>query len=160
MSYGTQMKSLAAYNRWADDKIVAIVKDLSEAELAMPADSDRSLGRTLVHSVGTQLFWLNNWTGVKSQYDHEHGGMVDAFTDAHDRLDALIAATDESRWAGVIEFSFTGTPTLRLPMWQTFAQVMLHGMQHRAQVAEGLTRLGKSPGDMDYIIWLLRHGGS
>jgi uncharacterized damage-inducible protein DinB len=160
MSYATQMKSLAAYNRWANDKIVAIADPLTDDALASDAADGRSIIDTLAHAVGTQLFWLNNWTGVKSKYDHARAGLVEAFADSHERIDALVAATDEAAWARVIEFSFPGTPTLRLPMWQTFGQVMYHGMQHRAQVAEGLTRLGHSPGDLDYIIWLLRHGGA
>jgi uncharacterized damage-inducible protein DinB len=160
MSYGTQMKSLAAYNRWANDKIVAIADPLSDDALAANAADGRSIIDTLAHMVGTQLFWLNNWTGVKSAWDYKRAGLAGALTDSHDRMDALVAATDEAGWARVIEFSFPGTPALRLPMWQTFGQVMFHGMQHRAQVAEGLTSLGHSPGDLDYIIWLLRHGGS
>ena len=160
MSYATQMKSLAAYNRWANDKIVAIADSLADDSLAAEAAHGSSILDTLAHTVGTQLFWLNNWTGLKSQYDFARAGLVEAFADSHERMDALVAATDEAGWARVIEFSFPGTPTLRLPMWQTFGQVMYHGMQHRAQVAEGLTRLGHSPGDLDYIIWLLRHGGA
>jgi uncharacterized damage-inducible protein DinB len=154
------MKSLAAYNRWANDKIVAIADSLADDSLTAEAAHGSSILDTLAHTVGTQLFWLNNWTGLKSQYDFARAGLVEAFANSHERMDALVAATDEAGWTRVIEFSFPGTPTLRLPRWQTFGQVMYHGMQHRAQVAEGLTRLGHSPGDLNYIIWLLVHGGA
>jgi uncharacterized damage-inducible protein DinB len=55
----------------------------------------------------------------------------------------------------VIEFAFQAGAPLRLPMWQTLTQVMLHGVQHRTEAAMLLTRAGCSPGNMDYILWLL-----
>ncbi|HYM14210.1 MAG TPA: DinB family protein [Dehalococcoidia bacterium] len=161
MSYAAQARSLAAYNRWADERIVAASAALSDDALAGPCADGRSLRDTLRHALGTQLWWLGNWTGEPvAQPPHATADLSAAFARAHDRIDALVAVMDGARWAGIIEFAFPGAPALKLPMWQTFAQVMLHGVQHRTQAAEALTGLGHSPGDMDYILWLLRHGGA
>jgi uncharacterized damage-inducible protein DinB len=160
MSYVTQMQSLAAYNRWADDKILATADPLPDDALATAAADGRSIRATLEHAVGTQLWWLGNWTGVRPpQYDQGRAWLQQAFADSHTRIDAFVAATDNAGWERVIEFSFPGAPALNLPTWQTFAQVMYHGIQHRAQIAEALTLLGHSPGDMDYILWLLNRTG-
>jgi uncharacterized damage-inducible protein DinB len=154
------MQSLALYNRWANDRILTIADALTDEALGADCADGRSIQGALLHALGTQLFWLGNWTGVQPpQYERTRAGLRQAYADAHDRIDALVTATDNERWTAVVEFSFPGAPALKLPMWQTFAQVMLHGVQHRAQVAEALTRLDHSPGDMDYILWLLRHDG-
>jgi uncharacterized damage-inducible protein DinB len=161
MGYATQMQSLATYNRWANDRILTTADALTDGELRADCADGRSIQGCLRHALGTQLWWLGNWTGVQPPaYEQGRAGLHQAYADAHDRIDSLVAATDDARWAGVIEFSFPGAPALQLPMWQTFAQVMLHGVQHRAQLAEALTTHGQSPGDMDDILWLLRHGGA
>jgi uncharacterized damage-inducible protein DinB len=158
MSYVTQFQSLAAYNRWANGKIIATAEPLADDALGTEAADGRSILDTLTHTVGTQLWWLGNWTGVQPpHYEPTRTGLGQAFADSHARMDELLAATDDDGWLSLIEFSFPGAPQLHLPRWQTFAQVMNHGVQHRAQLAEALTRLGHSPGDMDYILWLLRH---
>jgi uncharacterized damage-inducible protein DinB len=157
MSYVTQLRSLAAYNRWANDKIMVTADSLSEDDLAADAADGRSIIDTLAHIVGTQLWWLGNWTGVKAaRHEQTRVGLKRAFGDSHTRIDLFVVATDAAGWEQVIEFAFPGAPPFHLPKWQTFGQVMYHGIQHRAQVAEALTRLGYSPGDMDYILWLLR----
>lgn len=166
MSYAAQAKSLAAYNRWANERILGTTEALSGEGSASDCADGRSIEDTLAHAVGTHSWWLNNWTGTEQPSFEEartrlrETGLRQAFSDTHDRIAALLDATDDERWATMIAFTFPGASVLKLPMWQTFAQVMLHGVQHRAQVAEALTRLGHSPGDLDYILWLLRHGGA
>lgn len=161
MSYTTQLQSLAAYNRWANDKLIATADALPDDALGTEAADGRSIRDTLAHAVGTQLWWLGNWTGLQPpKYEQTRTGLKQAFADSHARIDALVIATDDADWERVVDFSFPGAPQLHLPKWQTFAQVMYHGIQHRAQLAEALTRLGNSPGDMDYILWLLRHNGA
>jgi uncharacterized damage-inducible protein DinB len=157
MSYVAQMKSLSAYNRWADDKIVTAAETLSLDALQTEAADGRSIVETLAHSVRTQLWWLSTWSAVPSQlYEHRTGaGLQQAFEEAHSRIERFATKTEDLEWERVVEFSFPGASALRLPAWQTFLQVMYHSFQHRAQVAEALTRLGHSPGDMDYILWLL-----
>jgi uncharacterized damage-inducible protein DinB len=155
VSHSVQMQSLAAYNRWADDRILTTADPLSDDALNADCADGRPILGALLHALGTQLWWLGNWTGIQPPvYEQTRAGLRQAYTDAHDRIDTLVAATDGARWAAALEFSFPGAPVIKLPMWQTFAQVMLHGVQHRSQLAEALTRLGHSPGDMEYIIWL------
>ena len=158
MSYVAQMRSLSAYNRWADERIVTATETLSLDALQTEAADGRSIVETLAHSVRAQLWWLSIWTGVPSPlYKHEsRAGLQHAFADAHSRIETFATKTDDLEWERLVEFSFPGASALRLPAWQTFLQVMYHSIQHRAQVAEALTRLDHSPGDMDYILWLLR----
>ncbi len=156
MSYATYLQSLVAYNRWADERIVAAADAVPDEEFARKGDDGLSIDGVLRHAVRTQIWWLGNWTGVQPpQFERSRDGRRRAYTDAHDRLDALVASTDDAAWERMVEFEFQPGSPLHLPMWQTVAQVMLHGIQHRAEAAVLLTRAGHSPGNMDYILWLL-----
>jgi uncharacterized damage-inducible protein DinB len=52
-------------------------------------------------------------------------------------------------------FSFT-TPwgkEYNIPLWQLLQHLILHGMQHAAEIAHLLTLKGQSPGDIDLILY-------
>ena len=40
-----------------------------------------------------------------------------------------------------------------VPRWRILHHVVLHGMQHHAELALLLTQKGKSPGDIDFIFY-------
>ncbi len=156
MSHAAQLRSLVAYNRWANERILAASDALAGEEFERKGDDGLSIEGVLGHAVRTQIWWLGNWTGAAVlDFERTRDGLRRAYVDTHDRLDALVASTDESGWERTVEFEFQPGSPLKLPMWQTFTQVMMHGIQHRAEAAALLTRAGRSPGNMDYILWLL-----
>jgi uncharacterized damage-inducible protein DinB len=42
-----------------------------------------------------------------------------------------------------------------LPLWQLMAHIANHGTQHRSEAAEMLTQMGRSPGDLDLMQYLM-----
>ena len=42
------------------------------------------------------------------------------------------------------------------PLWQVLLHLANHGTQHRSEVAAELTRAGRSPGNLDYIVYIRR----
>jgi len=156
MSYAAQLRSLVDYNRWANERILAAADGVSDEEFARKGEDGLSIENALRHAARTQIWWLGNWTGADAvDVERSREGLRHAYADAQDRLEALVASTDDAGWERMVEFSFQPGSPLRLPLWQTVTQVMLHCIQHRAEAAVLLTRAGRSPGNLDYIIWLL-----
>jgi uncharacterized damage-inducible protein DinB len=44
--------------------------------------------------------------------------------------------------------------TVSIPRWHMLQQVILHGQQHHAELAQMLTVRGQSPGDLDFIAFV------
>ncbi|MEI7768645.1 MAG: DinB family protein [Chloroflexales bacterium] len=62
-------------------------------------------------------------------------------------LDGL---SDEEIAATALLTRANGQPS-PLPRWRVLHQVLLHGMQHHAELAQLLTAQGQSPGNIDFI---------
>jgi uncharacterized damage-inducible protein DinB len=44
--------------------------------------------------------------------------------------------------------------TVLFTPWHALAQLCMHSLQHRSEIAIALTRLGLNPGDMDFIFFV------
>ena len=64
-------------------------------------------------------------------------------------LDRLTAAEIEAPMEVVMR---DGPHTI--PRWHMLQQVILHGMQHQAELAQALTLRGQSPGDLDFLLFV------
>lgn len=69
---------------------------------------------------------------------------------SHAALDAFIDGLGADGAERIVELEPRGLRRTRWPLWMLMAHVALHSTQHRAEAALELTRLGSSPGDLDY----------
>ncbi|MHB8683467.1 MAG: hypothetical protein ACYC9X_03960, partial [Dehalococcoidia bacterium] len=66
MQLADQMRSLVAYDAWANAKVLAAAGALPAAERAREVVPGlASIDGTLAHALGTQVFWLACWTGTR-----------------------------------------------------------------------------------------------
>ena len=65
----------------------------------------------------------------------------------------LARLTDDALAAPLAYTTTRGTP-MQDTLWQVLVHVLNHGTQHRAEVAVALTAFGRSPGDVDLIVYL------
>jgi uncharacterized damage-inducible protein DinB len=47
----------------------------------------------------------------------------------------------------------SGGRTMRVAHWRVLQHLVLHGMQHHAELAQLLTAVDRSPGDLDFIFF-------
>ncbi len=156
---------LLDYNTWANERILAAAEGVSEAEYEaeVPGLSHGSIRATLVHQLGAEIIWRRRCVEGVSPTTLLTAAEVPTFAALRQRWaaeDATLRAglarlTDEALAAPLAYRTTRGTP-MEDTLWQVLAHVVNHGTQHRAEVAVALTAFGRSPGDVDLIVYLRR----
>jgi uncharacterized damage-inducible protein DinB len=147
-------RSIVAYTRWADDRIL-------DAASRLAPDDFAPLAPQLAHMTGTIRWWHARWTG--GQFEEPR---VESFEDArsvltaaHDAFEAFAATLDDPGWNHAARWWKDFGYDMAAPAGEMLAQVVLHGVQHRSEIAAALTALGQSPGNLDYLFFLAARAG-
>ena len=158
-----EIQLLFSYNTWANQRIMAAAEGLSEAEYNadVPGLSHGSMRATLVHALAAEIIWRRRCLEGVSPTALLPATDVPTFAALRARWAAEAAAlregvahlTDEALAAPVAYTTTRGTP-MQDTLWQILAHVVNHGTQHRAEAAVALTAFGRSPGDVDLIVYL------
>lgn len=154
----SELQLLDDYDVWATAKILTQAEQLTpEQFLAAPAEGYRSVRDTLVHTLSTERNWRTGW---------QTGERIPAL----DPNDFPTCASIAERWReedeitrdflanlsdADLEQDFYGLG----PLGMTIMHVMLHGMQHRSELALMLTGYGHSPGEIDLVFYLMELAG-
>jgi uncharacterized damage-inducible protein DinB len=154
MSFAEHARSLVSYNEWANEKVLDAAQRCSEPEFA-------EVHVTFAHVLGTQLFWRSLWAGrpiqgVEEQIFRELAGvktaqqMWEKYAMSHDDLRSFAMGVEDVDWHRAKQWWVPYTDA-SLPLGDTILQVVLHGMQHRAEIATIISRQGHSPGELDLL---------
>lgn len=147
---------MIAYNHWANGRILTAAAKLPPAGFA-------KISKTLVHTVGTQLYWRGNWRGAEvgePEGDFSLGDIVALYDASDDDLQAYADALTDEEWARSEAWWKRWGYEETAPVGQTLFQVIYHGIQHRAEIAVTLTEHDASPGDLDYLQFLQESAGA
>lgn len=140
---------------------------LLELARALPEDvyrarrdySHGSIHNTFCHLIGTNLFWRDVIADRPiSELPPEDIAGIDALTAMLEveqkGWHELVATLDETKLFETFEReSPWGMQTYT--MWITLQHVILHSVQHLAELARMLTDAGHSPGDMDFLWFIM-----
>jgi|SRR5579883_2481134 len=156
------LSALYAYNRWADDRVVQAVRQLSADQYTQePAPGWASIRSTLVHLAGATDIWLRRLQGeavAARPTESEYPTLDDVaryLTLGHDGFDRLLATLTPERLAETWSYrNFQGEEN-RLPLWAVFRHVVNHATYHRGQVASKLKRFGVEPPSTDFVFWAI-----
>lgn len=155
------VRTLYRYNAWANARIVETAARLRPEQLSAPAGA-ASVRETLVHIMSAQWIWLARWNGTS------HPAMLDTrqFPDLESiraRWDQIerdtqrfVTGLTDGDLARVVEYRNTRGERWAYPLWQQVVHQVNHGTQHRSEVAQVLTGLGDSPGDLDLLVFIDR----
>jgi uncharacterized damage-inducible protein DinB len=151
------IRDLFAYDAWATARLLAVLDGIDpKTWSATQVVDERGLGGILVHQLGAYQRW-------------RHGLMEDDVVASPEReplpSPADIAARWAEEWTAMDAFLAT-----RDDAWlerddegvrfgQMLQHLVNHGTQHRAEAAALLTQAGRSPGDLDMIVWLEDRAG-
>lgn len=163
----TDLLTMLEYQIWANGRVLSRCARLTPEALTAPRDlSHGSLFGTLVHMLDTQWAW---------RIACETGQLpVDKITQARfanladlrrywKEDDHLLLEYIRGLPAGALNQSVTfswprARPRQRI-LWHILEHIAIHGIQHRSEMGLPLAALGRSPGDLDFLIYVSRRQG-
>ncbi|MBV8821421.1 MAG: DinB family protein [Ktedonobacteraceae bacterium] len=155
-------KTLFDYNYWANKRILDTAEHLDDAQLHTTIrGSHESLYTTLIHTMGAEYRWRMRCqdASVPRRLNADDFPTLAALRtrwQEEERVMRLFLSTlrDEDM-TRTISFSFSPELNFSSLLWQALVHLVNHGTQHRSEVAMLLTELGHSPGDLDFMRFVL-----
>ncbi len=154
------LESLYAYNRWANNRVLARVSDLS------PGDYARELGggwpsvrATLVHLAGATDAWARRFDGhdVTRLPEPEELPLVsdalNMLTSAQTRLELMVPGFTRAELDAPFRWKNLKLEEKEAPLWTVLWHVVNHATYHRGQISSMLKRLGVQPLSTDMVFW-------
>jgi uncharacterized damage-inducible protein DinB len=150
-------RTLFDYNYWARDRVVAAMRDMSEAEYSSPNGfTYRSIRGILTHCLDAEYSWRCRFEcepdrGVLSEVELATPTLLgDRWRQEETKMRVYLARLKDEDLTGEVVWLAPDGRERRLPnLWLSLAHVVNHSTQHRSEAAEALTMVGRSPGDLD-----------
>ena len=148
------MRTHLAYDRWATRQVLAQLDGVDAAIWgATGVVGERGLGSILVHMLGAHQRWR---IAISQEGDGERpapedeplpdaASLVERWEAEFAAMDGLLANLSD----GLLAYRHEG-----IAVWQMLAHLVNHGTQHRSEAALLLTQAGRSPGELDLIVYL------
>jgi len=159
MADAAQLRRLAAYNQWANEKILSAVDGMTAEELARPVDAYiGNIETNLQHILLATRVWLARWKGAvpATLQDSIAVPWPDAYAATHAEFRDFVEPLTDAGAGRIVDYKNSQGRSFQMPLDQLITHVVNHGTHHRAETGMLLERIGRSPGDMDYVYYCLR----
>lgn len=166
MNNADYMRILFDAGYWARDRVLTAAEGMSEEEYARDFGlTYKSLRGILTHALFAENLYFLRLTGTPAPAEDSPAWIsetnlptVAAWKARALEVEKLArsyleAVTDEDLETD-LSYSRRDGVQVTQPRWQTLTQVLQHTISHRAEAAEVLTMAGRSPGDLDFVVYL------
>ena len=162
MISASHTRTMAAYNRWMNERLYACCARLSDAERKEDVGAFfRSIHGTLNHLLLADRVWLGRFTGAPfavTSLDQELYASFDALCSERAATDAAIvdwvSALSDADFAHDLHYTTLVNPqTRRTPLWLAATHFFNHQTHHRGQLTTLLMQRRIDPGVTD-LLWL------
>jgi uncharacterized damage-inducible protein DinB len=156
------IRLLYAYNAWANALILDKTAGVSEADYfaTRPGLSFGSLHGTLLHTLGAEALWYQRWQGesppaMLSETDlPTFAALRERWRAEEAKQQAYLAKLRDLDIEAPLNYRTTEGNTYTQPLGPLMVHLVNHGTQFRAEAAVALTQIGRSPGDLDFVLFL------
>ena len=161
------IEQLIDYNYWANGLILKYTEKLSPEVFTSPVSESLGSPRNiLAHLLFAEWVWLDRMQGVhKSPGEMRKVFRAENYPEIKElygdwfeqelRMRQFLADMEEKQLLADFTYTRTDGSKQESRYIDIFTQLVFHGMQHRTEVALILTDLGHSPGNIDYIYYLV-----
>ena len=155
------IQNLYRYNTWANARILDTAATVEPARLRDPGGASfDSVHDTLVHTLAAQWLYLERWQGRSPRTlprPAEFAGLA-AIRTRWEEIErdtrTFLSLLTDARLAERVAYTNLEGTRWTYPLWQQMLHQVNHATQHRSEAAMLLTRLGHSPGLLDYLDFL------
>ena len=163
MSWTEHVKRLVEYNQWANGKVLAACKGLSDEELRRDRGASRgSLSALLWHVGQVEAGWFSRASETEMEPFCQPTDPLAALAEVIERVDAKMIewaeGVTEEALAKEVRFSRPGEPEYKAIAWQPLTTLLMHSTQHRAEIGMMLAAVDRSPGDLDFVYFASEKG--
>lgn len=155
------IRRLYAYNRWANDRFVEILRGLDPQQLSAHVESSfPSLLATLAHLVGADWVWLRRWQGDPPKAfpgwleAPDLDDLLTRWARISDERDRFLAELPEDRLAAPFRYHDLAGRPHRKRLLDLLLHVVNHSTYHRGQLTTMLRQVGATPVASDYVYFL------
>lgn len=159
-----QFQTLARYGTWATRRLFEQVDALTEAEYRRDCGLFfKSVHGTLNHLlVAEHGIWFARFSrgesprlALNDEVEPDRTRLRERLIDGTLQWGPLVAAFDDARFAGRLDYTTTRGVPQSLPFAPTLAHVFNHGTHHRGQVTAAITAMGHDCPELD-LVWMLQ----
>jgi uncharacterized damage-inducible protein DinB len=154
-----EIKTLHAYNSWANNRIFDGVAGLPEDKyLQDMKGSHGGIHTTMIHLVGAEKIWLERFQGNPQPFlDKNPPATLAELKKVWEKV-----GYDTAKWLGTMTDRNLGETfqmktakgdTFTHVYWQAFQHLINHSSYHRGQVVTMLRQLGVKPPSTDLILF-------
>ena len=160
MTSATDLRTQYDYNNWANEKLLAVVSQLTPEEFTQPVSgSYGSIRNTLVHILSAEWGWLDRCGG------HPRGPALQAadypnltslltrWQEVESHRKAFLANLTDDDLLRPITFTLPNIPAQTMKLGELLHHAAIHAVHHRGQIALLLRALGKAPGNFDILFY-------
>ena len=157
------LTTLYHYNYWANRRLLDRLAGLNAGQFTAiaPAFGQVSLRSILVHILMAEWIWrtrcqegLSPTTMLDEADFPDPTLLIERYQVEEEKMRTYLASLSDSDLEQTIHYHTTSGQPMANKLAHILHHLVLHGMQHRAEVAAILTDQGHSPGDIDFIIYL------
>ena len=158
---------LFAYNKWANDRMLASLDQLSDEQFARDLGASfSSIRGTAAHIAAGEWVWLSRWKGISPMAMPDWANepslsqLKEQFAEIETERAAYLTTLPDSGVMRPVTFTlFAGTQDTH-PLGPQFQHLVNHGTYHRGQIAAMLRQVGAIPASTDLIRWMREMGAA
>ena len=155
------VRAILRYSDWANSQILRAAARLTDEQLDRPFDTGLgSLRRTLIHIWAGESVWLARWQGMTETAWPDELEPLSIVTLAerlgqhYAQRDVFLARQSPGDLQRLIVYRDSKGGLFSAPLADMMLQMGLHSTHHRAQAVNLLRRVGASPPELDYMMWV------
>jgi uncharacterized damage-inducible protein DinB len=161
MSSQSQYQTLLVYHWHTTRRLMECAAQLREADYKHnPGYGHGSIHDLLFHLLRTDRSWRlaletgKQTAGVRPEEFPDLQSLQAGFEGEQSAWQALLDGYGDSAIERDVALANWRGDRMAIPLWRVLQHLVLHGMQHHAEIAQLLTIQGQSPGDIDFIFYM------